>query len=373
MYKFGGEAKDLRNIYNFGDMSQRETEPPKDLSLAENKAYLVDVEVHSDNNEEEMGNRESQQPNSRVSPTAHGVPQSSAFFPEFSHSSGPDVPRKPSMESTSDQKNSKEKQKENSKVKIAKEVLGINKKNTSGMSPEEKERVLLEERWKRAMAEENRLNALEEQVTHREQATNSSGLLPNFPPKFLCIKPLVHHDISSVPEVRRHFVRFNFINWIATCVLLLVNMIIVIAVVFASHKEDAKKFHTSQNTVLAILYLMGAPLSFIVWYWQIYSACSTGRHTKHLLALSGLVIALAFDIFMIVGRTNYAACGVSLAIDISKTKSKLAVLPVIVVLFFWVVEAVILCYCIAKQWMYYRLDVNAQEEVRRQMRNVIGI
>ncbi|RNE97765.1 secretory carrier membrane protein 3 [Trypanosoma conorhini] len=359
-------------MYNFGDTSQHDTGRPNETSLAENLDHLGGARDFLHNIEDEMRPHERQGVNTGTTATAHGLPHASAFAPEFSPQSNLDDPRESSTTATASG-GRKEKHKDNSKIQIAKEVLGLNKKDTSGMSPEEKERVLLEERWKRAMAEENRLNVLEERVKSREQETAAADLLPNFPPKILCIKPLVHHDLQRVPEIRRKFVRLNFINWIVTCVLLLLNMIVAIAVVAAPYKKDAKKiFKPAQNSVLAIVYLLGAPLSFIVWYWQIYSACSTGRQTKHILSLCGLIIALAFVIFMVVGRSNYAACGVDLTLDISETKNKLLVVPVIIVLGCWVTEGVWLCYCIVRQWMYYRLDANAQEEVRRQMHNVIG-
>ncbi|RNF10056.1 secretory carrier membrane protein 3 [Trypanosoma rangeli] len=373
MYNFGKEVNDLKNTYNFGGTTQHNTERLNESSLSERRHRSMEVGGQPHNNEDETKPYEQQYPHTGATLTAHALSHSSVFPSDLPSRSVFSDPQETSTLGVSTE-HRKEKKEESTTVQIAKEVLGLNKTNTSGMSFEEKERVLLQERWRRAMAEENRLKALEERVIIHERETASAGLTPNFPPKFLCIKPIVHHDIERVPEARRNFVRLNYINWIATCVMLLLNTIVAIAVVSAPYKKGAeKKFKLAQNIVLAVVYLIGAPLSFILWYWPVYSACSTGSTTKHLTSLCGLIVALAFTIFIVVGQTNYAACGVDFAIDISETKHKLFVVPVTIVLVLWIAEGVWLCYCIAKQWVYYRLDVNAQQEVRHQMHSVIGV
>ncbi|KEG14202.1 secretory carrier membrane protein 3 [Trypanosoma grayi] len=370
MYKFGDEVDGLKDVYDFGGAGHNDEAPPNRTDSPESPSRLEDIKVHSDEGEEDQtadnqvdfGGRES------ILETA---PHPSVFGPDYQPNLGNGAS---SNFSSSDDAANKDKRKGDHKKFVAKEVLGLNKKSTSGMTPEEKKQALLEERWMKAMREERRLNELEAQVSYRIERTTEANLIPNFPPRFLCIKPIVHHDLAVVPEVRRGFVRLAYMNWFATCILLIVNMCVAIGVVFAPYREGAeKKFKPAQNTALAIVYLIGIPLGFIMWYWQVYGACSTGRHTKHLLSLCGLIVAFAFSVFMFAGPIDCGACGIALASDISKTKPKGVVVPVVVVLVLWAAEAGFLCYCIVRQWKYYRLDVNAQQEARRHMQNIIGV
>ncbi|ORC91800.1 secretory carrier membrane protein 3 [Trypanosoma theileri] len=377
MYRFESEVSELQKMYNFNSEADNETISSKTPHAPpEAPAYLEDVKLQSDGGEE-VETREEQKtiPNTKL--TAQNLPQPSMFGKEDSRpspSEGASVFSPTAENGEGNKKGKREDRKENHKLRVAKEVLGLNKKSTKGMTPEEKERVLLEERWLKTIEEEKRLNALESQVRERETTMRQANLTPNFPPKFLCIKPFLHHEIALVPEPRRLYVRMNFINWIITCLLLVINTAITIGVILAPYREGTtKRFNKAQSIVLSIVYLIGIPLSFIIWYWPVYRACSTGRHTKHLLSLCGLIVALAFSVFIFVGPSNYGASGIDFARGVSETKSKILVLPVIIVLSLWGLEAVFLCYCIVKQWIFYRLDVNAQQEVRRQMRNVIGV
>ncbi|KAH9586538.1 SCAMP protein [Trypanosoma melophagium] len=377
MYRFESEVNELQKMYNFNSEEENEAESSKAQHVPpEGPSNLEDVKLQSDEGEK-VETRENQKSTPDTGLDKQDLPQPSAFGNDFSR---PSRSERASVFSAAGgggeggKEGKNEQRKGNYKLHVAKEVLGLNKKNTKGMTPEEKERVLLEERWLKAIEEEKRLNALESQVTERETIMRQSNLTPNFPPKFLCIKPFIHHEIALVPEPRRMYVRLNFINWIITCILLLINMGITTGVVLAPYREGTtKRFKTAQTIVLSAVYLVGIPLSFIIWYWQVYRACSTGRHTKHLLSLCGLVVALAFSVFIFVGPSNYGASGIDFARDVSETKSKILIFPVIIVLSLWAVEAVFLCYCIVKQWIFYRLDVNAQQEVRRQLRNVIGV
>lgn len=264
---------------------------------------------------------------------------------------------------------------EGKKTHIVKEVLGMNKKSTKGMTDAEKEQVELAQRWKNALEEEKRLNDLEQHVVAGEQATARVVEQPNFPPKFLCLKPLVYHNIAALPASRQRMVTVAYYNWIAVCVLLVVNMGVSIGVGFAPFRADLVEpveFNKGLNTVLAIVYLIGIPLSFIFWYWRVYTACSTGRPGEHIVALFGLIVAFAWALFAFAGPVSYGVSGIALAVHIGKTRARGVVAPVAVVLVMWLCEAGLVGYLIVMQFLYYRRDLNARRLARRRAAPVLG-
>lgn len=263
-----------------------------------------------------------------------------------------------------------------SKADIVKEVTGRSNTNTNGMTVDGKEHALLVERWKNAMAEEERLNILQRQVEYQLKATEGANLEANFPPKFLCIKPLVNHTIGMVPEPRRKYVKFNYVIWMVNCVLLVANASVAITVAFSPYEnefEGPKASNKAQATALSIAYLLGVPLSFFVWHWPIYKACITGLATRHLVSLCGLLVALAFAIFMLVGLPDTGACGAILAMEVYEGKSNYLLIPLGVVISLWCFETAYFFYCMVVQWKFYRLDIMAQREARSHIDNVIGV
>lgn len=261
------------------------------------------------------------------------------------------------------------------KTHAIKEVLGINHTSTKGKTEEEKAQLELDRRWRNALAEEERLTELERQITTRETITASITPEPNFPPQFLCIKPLIYHNIKMVPEHRQRFVKIAFCNWIAVCFLLIVNAITAIAVIEFPTKRDAgsaKKVNKMMSDVLALVSLFGIPLSFLFWYWRIYKACSTGSPGEHTVALCGLLIALAHALFAFSGPLNYGVCGIGLALWLKQVKSSIVAVVVAVITLLWLLEAIIIAYLLVNMFIYYRRDLRARREARRMMPSVIG-
>ncbi|CAJ1027519.1 putative SCAMP family [Leishmania utingensis] len=243
------------------------------------------------------------------------------------------------------------------------------------MTDEQKKAASLEQRWQNALLEEQRLNDLEQRVSRDEVAATELGQLPNFPRKFLCIHPLVYHSISVVPEHRQRFVKMAFWDWVAVCILLVANCVVAIGVTSAPIRSNVVVNHDINkvlNGVLAILYLIGIPLSFLLWYWRIYRGCSTGRPPQHILALCGLFIALVQAIFALVGTESYGVCGIRLAKWIQETRATGVVVPVAVIAVLWAVQAVFTCYMITKMFIFYRRDLAARRAARRHGINVVG-
>ncbi|CAJ1989395.1 SCAMP family [Leishmania donovani] len=262
-----------------------------------------------------------------------------------------------------------------SKTGVLKEVFGVNRKSTKGMTEEQKKTVNLEQRWQNALLEEQRLNDLEQRISREEAVTAELGQTPNFPRKFLCIHPLVYHSFSTVPEHRQLFVKMAFWDWVAVCILLVANCGIAIGVSSAPVRSKVvvhADINKVQNGVLAIVHLTGIPLSFLIWYWRIYQGCSTGRPPQHILALSGLFVALAHAIFALAGPKNYGLCGIALAKWIQATRESGVVAPVAIMAVLWAAQAVFTGFMIFRVFVFYRRDLAARRAARRYGMNVVG-
>lgn len=356
MFYGSNETQELRTLYNFGGQDSATNRPNDSV----NTDQQVPLPIREGNTE--SGNEEFSPQNSDV----HTEPNSPGVF------QGTGVAAQSSTGNTEAPRLDKKK---NAKLSVMKEVLGMNKKSTKGMNAEEKAAVNLEQRWKNALAEEGRLNQLEQRVVAEEATTATLGNLPNFPPKFLCIKPLVYHSFSAVPEHRRFFVRMAFFDWVAVSILLAVNLGVTIGVTYAPEKDGViivKDMNKSLNDVLAIVYLVGIPLSFLLWYWRIFKACLTGFPTQHLLAFFGLIIALAQSIFAFVGPLSYGFSGIELARWISATRETGVVAPVAIVTALWGLQACFTCFLIVKQFVLYRKDLAARRAAKRHAVPIVG-
>ncbi|KAK7200383.1 SCAMP family [Novymonas esmeraldas] len=367
MFQGTSETQELRNLYNFGELgsavNRRPNGSPAQAPPPVSNGDNNNRQENSDNYAADYSPRE--EPNNGdvpVSPAAFGN-EGGGYTAAAAASGGAGAAA--AVGNTD----------KHSKTGVLKEVLGTNKKSTKGMTDEQKNAVRLEERWKSALLEEQRLNALEQRVNQEEAVTAEVGQLPNFPRKFLCLRPLVYHSISEVPEHRRLFVTMVFWDWVALCILLVMNCGIAIGIVYAPVRSNvvvSKDVNKALNDVLAAIYLVGIPLSFLIWYWRVYRACSTGRPPQHVLALCGLLIALAQAIFALVGPINYGVCGIMLAMWIERTRETGVVAPVAIMAVLWAAQAVFLCFVIVKEFIYYRKDLAARRAARRHNPNVVG-
>ena len=201
-----------------------------------------------------------------------------------------------------------------------------------------KNRKDIDARWRQVLEEERRLQELEAAVVNREHHANleSEHVAPNFPPKFLCFSPQVHHDIlADIPATRQLQVRVAFYMWIATSVLLGLNFIVCLALLLIPLPPGASSPYSAnvmaQHIGLSAAFVLGVPISFILWYWQIYQSAATGRKTRHIVALMGLSIALAYCVFAIIGIVGLGTCGAIFIHYVSSTRGAGAGAPAIVV------------------------------------------
>lgn len=257
------------------------------------------------------------------------------------------------------------------KKHVIKEVLGMNKKSKKGKTDAEQDQIDLQQRWENALQEEERLAVLEQQVAAGETQTSMLSVkAPNLPRKFFCIRPLVYHSIRDevVPE-RQRYVTIAFWTWVYVCCVLVINCGVAVGVGFSPFINEAHKkvypFNKALNTVLACVYLVGIPLSFISWYWRIYKGATDCGPSQHLVALFALLIAVAQSVFSIVGPLNYGVCGIMLAVHVGMARKTGVVAAVVVVLFLFVGEAALMCYFFVKEWMFYRSDMHTRRAARR--------
>lgn len=234
----------------------------------------------------------------------------------------------------------------------------------------------LEDRWRRALDEERQLNLLTAEIERKEAAAKLTlqRLTPNFPPAFLCIQPLVHHNIpADIPIKRQRTVKIAFGNWIATSVLLFLNFIICLSVSFVTNKDglaDTEKLSaktTSQHVGLSVAYLTGIVFSFLLWYWQFYKSIAFGRSTTYLITFVGLLIGAAFSAFAAIGITGLGGCGAVFASDIARVKGTAASVPVGILCAFWAVQVLVFLFLMFRLRKYYKEDGASTEEAKRQI------
>ncbi|CCW63420.1 unnamed protein product [Phytomonas sp. EM1] len=269
--------------------------------------------------------------------------------------------------------NSNNEHKHESRLTAMMATLGV-KAESKTTSKEDPKRVSLERRWKKTLAEEVRLNELERRLDEAEQQNHGLEHEPNFPRRFLFIRPLVYYSLDMVPESRRRFVSIAYWNWIALIILLVVNAVVCIAVPYAPLKHDkTNDIDKTWNIFFALASLFGIPLSFFVWFWPVYRSCSTGDPSKYHMAFFGLFIALVQALIGFFGPLSLGMGGIFLSVNISQTRSQLYVIPVIIVLFLWFFESIVLCFIAFKLFIFYRKDLHARRIVRRQVANVVGL
>ncbi|KPI87327.1 hypothetical protein ABL78_3610 [Leptomonas seymouri] len=358
------ESQELHALYNFGQSDSTTTRRPTDqepTSVANGR----DEDAAHDNADVEVFTPREE--------NTHGMPISAAAFGSTGDASMPTGNGNAGSHATMsfDAIGGNQHHKEGSKKNVVKKMLGTGKKSTKGMSDEEKKAFRLQERWKNAILEEQRLNELENRIAQEETLTGILGQAPNFPPKILCLRPLVFHKISAIPQERRRFVTMAFWDWVAVCIVLIANCPITIACNYAPYKSTVDKAYVRDinkglNTVLSCVYLVGIPLSFLIWYWPIYQSNYKLHPSQHVLALSGLIVALAQAIFAFVGPYSYGFCGILSSKWVGETRENGVVVPMAIVTALWGAEAIFICYMIYHVFIYYRHDLAARRLQRRQ-------
>jgi hypothetical protein len=231
----------------------------------------------------------------------------------------------------------------------------------------------LQERWNRALQEEERLRKLAGEVEAKERSVSGAirRLTPNFPRKVLCLSPVVHHDIEfDIPEDRRKFMKITYGQWWATVAMLSLNFIMCLIVLLLPNKNedvDGNAKSTSQHVGLAAGYLLGIPMSFVVWYWQVYKACMLRKSATYVAAFVGLAIAFLFAAFMAIGLVGLGGTGILFAVHVSDAKGSGAAVPVIILCCCWIAQCCLFAYLMFRLRQYYKADGASLEEAKRQV------
>ena len=171
------------------------------------------------------------------------------------------------------------------------------------------------------VARERDLVRRKDELARREQEVSVAlqRTLPNFPPKFLCMRPLVYHSIvSEVPSDRVRYVRVAYGTFYLTLLTLVYNLVCSIAGFVAAGDDDHE---WGAHLGASVVYLLGIPGAFVVWYFPIYTAASTGD--GYGVAFIGGAVGFVFSLFTFVGVPTYGGCGVlyTLALLTSKDGS----------------------------------------------------
>ena len=160
------------------------------------------------------------------------------------------------------------------------------------------------------VARERDLVRRKDELARREEEVSLAlqRTMPNFPPKFLCIRPLVYHSIiSEVPSDRVRYVRIAYVTYYLTVLTLIYNLVCAV-VGFVATDSGGSSHEWGAHLGTSVVYLLGIPGAFVVWYFPIYTAASTGD--GYGVAFIGTGVGFVFSVFALVGVMSYGGCGV---------------------------------------------------------------
>lgn len=230
-------------------------------------------------------------------------------------------------------------------------------------------------RWARMVEEEERLRKQSLDVDRREKqlTMKTTRQAPNFPPiRFLCIKPVVHHNIAGdIPIARQTYIKACYGTFYGTALMLIANLALIIANVASCGSDklsDGNLVNFNKHIILPIVYLVGIVAAFFVWYHPIYSACATGSSITYVMAFIGIFVAFAFAVFQAVGPEGYGGAGILYALlsgDRCGTTNFLMILPVAIL---WACLAVVMFAFGMHLIKYYKEDQASLNEAREQLK-----
>nr|CCC92960.1 putative membrane-trafficking protein [Trypanosoma congolense IL3000] len=130
----------------------------------------------------------------------------------------------------------------------------------------------------------------------------SAGPEPNFPPRFMCVKPIVYHNIKEqVPVPLQSFMNALIVVYFVLVALISYN--ITVALVCLIFGGGLIHFGVS------FVYLLGIPGAFIVWYYNVYLCAVDELRSRRLVACVGLWVGIILDVWMAVGVPGLGGCG----------------------------------------------------------------
>eukprot|EP00760_Papus_ankaliazontas_P015574 PhM_4_TR16597/c0_g1_i1/m.2607/K19995/SCAMP; secretory carrier-associated membrane protein len=227
-------------------------------------------------------------------------------------------------------------------------------------------RVGDEARYARLKAREQELVAKETDLARMEFEFGQllRKTQPNWPKQFLCLRPIVHHDIlGDIRPDRCQFVRMCYFNYYYTCFMLIANSIVAI-IALSSPKKDTVKGsdeYSEQETWMkqfgvSIIHLLGLVFSFIVWYWPTYKACGQGRSSQYVMAFIGNAVGLCYAVFASIGIMGYGLCGLSFAFDANRVKGEASFLSSLILSVLFIIQGCLFVFALWRLRKYYKQD-----------------
>lgn len=207
-------------------------------------------------------------------------------------------------------------------------------------------------------AKEREIDVRRQQLQLRSQRVDNAlaGAVPNFPPKFLCIEPIVYHNIAAeVPLERQPLAKVNFAVYITLCVMILLNIIAALIGFATPSTGDTKIWGTHFG--VSFLFLLGIPGAFVSWYFVIYTAISKGNSGKYSLAKFGICLGFLFDVYIAIGIFGFGGCGWLYVVAAQSEKSNVATTIVSVInSCLWCAHACTFVYLWSKLRIYCLVD-----------------
>ncbi|KAG8347222.1 putative SCAMP family [Trypanosoma vivax] len=195
-----------------------------------------------------------------------------------------------------------------------------------------------------AMVEAKEKELAQRREELREREKNIAPELspePNFPPEFLCIKPLIYHNIKEhIPVPFQKFMYSLCFLYFALVALILYN--ILSALISVAFGGSGKHFG------LSFLYLLGIPGGFIVWYYNAYIAAVDESRPRRLLACLGIAIGFLFDVWMSIGVSGCGGCG--WIATFGESKRAVSFIMFLIASCLWTVHTVALAFMLVYLW-----------------------
>jgi len=184
---------------------------------------------------------------------------------------------------------------------------------------------------------------------------------PNFPRHCMCIKPQVYHNIeaelSQTPD-RKPYLKKMYANYYITCGLLVLQCIAALIGFCSPDKED-KEASLGSHFGFSIVYLIGIPGAFVVWYWPLYVALTQRNVMRYRMCHVGIFFAGAYAAYMAVGVVGHGGSGIFFSMEVFDNKdSEFAGILALIVAGMWILEVPFLLWAYCRMRRYFDEDKN---------------
>eukprot|EP01065_Artemidia_motanka_P001624 TRINITY_DN10742_c0_g1_i1.p1 TRINITY_DN10742_c0_g1~~TRINITY_DN10742_c0_g1_i1.p1 ORF type:complete len:427 (+),score=115.22 TRINITY_DN10742_c0_g1_i1:160-1440(+) len=178
---------------------------------------------------------------------------------------------------------------------------------------------------------------------------------PNFPRRCCCVKPQVYHSIENdAPVDRQPFLKRMYRNYFATGFLLAFQCLTALIALVTKGDEDGD---WTAHFGFSIVYLIGIPGAFVVWYWPCYVAVCRRNLMRYRMALIGFIFGGGFAAYMALGVPGHGGGGYVIAlIMFGADGMMLAAVFGLVCAVGWSLEVVFFVYNFYRLRRWYNVD-----------------